>query len=344
MEFSQHTILHVDDYAPGRYARTKLLRQAGFHVREADAGSKALLLAIEYKPQLALLDVNLPDMSGFEVCRRLKQDPATAGILVVHLSATKIEPSDQVQGVETGADAYLVEPIEPDVLLATVRAMLRAQQSEQALALITAQEEERRRVARELHDDIGQRLAALLIELEMVQKTQSADGDLGGSLRSMTLQLQALSDDVGSMSHRLHPTVLEDLGIESALRELVAEFRRIHDMEVSLVCDRQARPLPVAVSTGLYRIAQEALRNAAKHASGAPVTLTLNGAADRLRLVIEDSGAGFQFDAPRREGALGLISMRERARLAGGTLLVGTEPGKGTRIEASVPCTVEVRE
>ena len=334
---SQQTILHVDDYEPGRYARTRLLQQAGFHVREADAGLPALRLAIECRPQLAILDVNLPDMSGFEVCRRLKQDPATAGILVLHLSATKIDPADQVQGLETGADAYLVEPIEPEVLLATVRAMLRAQQAEQALALITAQEEERRRVARELHDDIGQRLAALLIEIEMVQKTHSVNGDLGGSLKSMTLQLQSLSDDLGSMSHRLHPTVLEDLGIESALRELVAEFRRIHSMEVSLECGRLADTLPVAVSTALYRIAQEALRNAAKHANGAPVSLTLTETEGRVRLLIEDSGPGFQFDAPRRDGALGLISMRERARLAGGKLLVRTRPQSGTSIEVSVP-------
>ncbi len=336
LELRRPTILHVDDYAPGRYARTKLLQDAGFNVKEAAAGMEALRLAAEWKPQLAVLDVNLPDISGFEVCRRLKQDPATAGIVVLQLSATNIRPSDQVQGLEMGADAYLVDPVDPQVLVATIRAMLRAQQAEQALCLITAQEEERRRIARELHDDIGQKLAALAIEVDVLGQ-KHPQGELGASLSSVSRQVHAISDDVGTMSRRLHPSVLEDLGLESALAELGGEFRRIHKMKISASCCRLTQKLPIQVSTALYRVAQEALRNSSKHAPGAPVILELTERDGRVLLAIEDGGPGFHLDGPRDGRALGLINMQERARQAGGTFSIHTRPQEGTRIEVSVP-------
>lgn len=341
MELFRSTILHLDDYAPARYARTQILRQAGFEVKEAWTGAEALRLAIECKPQLAILDVNLPDMSGLEVCRRLKQDPATAGIIVLQLSAISTRPSDQVEGLETGADAYIVEPIEPEVLVATIRAMLRAQQAEQALSLITAHEEERRRLARELHDDVGQRLAALVIELEMLQKKYAERSELSQALKAVSLEAQSLSDDVSIISHQFHPVVLEDLGLESALRDLCAEFQRIHKMEISVSCDALQRKLSAPVSTALYRIAQEALRNASQHAPDAPVSLALTESEGGVRLVIEDCGPGFPLDAPRQGGALGLISMRERARMAMGTFSIRTRQPNGTSIEVSVPFAEE---
>lgn len=117
-------ILNVDDTDAGRYAVSRVLKQAGFEVMEAASGEDALRLAAQH-PDLILLDVNLPDMSGFEVCRRLKADPGTASIPVVHLSATYVGSSHQVQGMEGGADGYLTHPIEPQVLVATIRVFLR---------------------------------------------------------------------------------------------------------------------------------------------------------------------------------------------------------------------------
>jgi DNA-binding response OmpR family regulator len=104
-------ILNVDDYPPGLYARTRILRQAGFEVREASTGCEAVRLALGEQPDLVLLDVNLPDIDGFEVCRQIKANPRTASVLVLHLSATKIREGDRIRGLETGADGYLVEPI-----------------------------------------------------------------------------------------------------------------------------------------------------------------------------------------------------------------------------------------
>ena len=130
---SSQPILNVDDYTPGRYARTKLLRQAGFTVLEAATGKEALDQVSVGRPALVLLDVNLPDMSGFEVCRRIKKDPKTAATTVLHISASNVQVQHQVHGLDLGADGYLVEPIDSAVLVATVKAFLRARQAEDAL-------------------------------------------------------------------------------------------------------------------------------------------------------------------------------------------------------------------
>jgi PAS domain S-box-containing protein len=123
-------VLNVDDYEPTRYARTQVLRRAGFTVREATTGAEALRAALAHAPAVVLLDVNLPDMDGFEVCRRLKTEPRTAMIAVLHLSATFVNPGHRALGLEGGADGYLTEPVEPPVLVATINALLRIRRAE----------------------------------------------------------------------------------------------------------------------------------------------------------------------------------------------------------------------
>ena len=130
---SKATILNVDDNEAGRYARTRTLQTAGFEVLEAGTGAEALQLAKARQPQLVLLDVNLPDMTGYEVCRRIKTSSQTARTLVLHVSATFVNGSDQKRGLEGGADGYLAEPVDQEVLIATVKAYLRLVATEEAL-------------------------------------------------------------------------------------------------------------------------------------------------------------------------------------------------------------------
>jgi PAS domain S-box-containing protein len=130
METSKTIVLNVDDYEPGLYAKSRTLRLAGFEVYEAATGEDALRLAHEVKPQLLLLDVNLPDVSGIEICRRIKTDPSIDSILVIQTSATFTEVRDRVRGLEGGADAYLTEPIEAEELIANIRAILRLREAE----------------------------------------------------------------------------------------------------------------------------------------------------------------------------------------------------------------------
>ena len=142
-EVAPVTILNVEDYRASRAATTSLLEQAGYQVMEAETGTEALRLAETGSPQLILLDVKLPDFSGYEVCQRLKADPRTALVPVLQISGSMVEGQDKVRGLESGADGYLVKPVSPAELLATIRALLRMRQAE----LCVRESEERLRLA-----------------------------------------------------------------------------------------------------------------------------------------------------------------------------------------------------
>jgi len=143
-QLSKITILNVDDNEASRYAITRMLQQAGFTVMEAATGEEALNLAIK-NPDLIILDINLPDISGFEVCQRIKTNPHTASIPILHLSATYDDTESKVKGLEGGADAYLTYPVESQVLIATINALVRLKQAER----------EREKVTRELQEALS---------------------------------------------------------------------------------------------------------------------------------------------------------------------------------------------
>ena len=132
-------ILHIDDNEASRYVISRMLRQAGFNISEATTGEQGLQMAAKHKPDLIILDVQLPDLSGFEVCRQIKANPVTAIIPVLHLSASFVESSDKAQGLDSGADAYLVQPVEAIELIATIKSLLRIRQAEES-ALTLARE------------------------------------------------------------------------------------------------------------------------------------------------------------------------------------------------------------
>jgi len=132
------TVLIIDDDEAKRHAVAKILRKAGYLIREGETGVDALRLAAE-KPALIILDVKLPDVSGFEVCQRIKEDPATAAIPVLHISTTFVDIEDRIHGLEGGADGYLTDVLEPLELVATVKALLRAQKAEEAAQISTKQ-------------------------------------------------------------------------------------------------------------------------------------------------------------------------------------------------------------
>ncbi|HWN16589.1 MAG TPA: response regulator, partial [Candidatus Dormibacteraeota bacterium] len=133
MAESRGLILNVDDYEASRYARSQMLQRSGFRVLEAGTGAESIRLASERRPDLVLLDVNLPDMDGFEVCRRLRAQAATLTVPIVHISATFLSDRAEELAYEGGADSYLTDPVEPAVLLATIHSLLRLRRAEEGL-------------------------------------------------------------------------------------------------------------------------------------------------------------------------------------------------------------------
>ena len=202
--------------------------------------------------------------------------------------------------------------------------------------LIQAQEAERALLARDLHDDVTQRMAVLAIELGRAESS-APGGVQAETLRTVREGLVGLSEDIHSLAYQLHPSVLEELGLAEALRTECERKGRHGGFDVTLDLD----PVPAAVGKDatlcLYRVAQEALNNVARHASAHSSSVVLRPIDGGLLLAVKDDGVGFDPGEPRGRGSLGLVSMRERLRLVNGTLDIESAPGQGTGIVAWVP-------
>jgi PAS domain S-box-containing protein len=208
--------------------------------------------------------------------------------------------------------------------------------------LIVAQEAERTRIARELHDDVSQQLAGLCISLSSVrQRLGSPDGrdDVQEAVGSLQRRAIALAESVRQLSHDLHPSVLQHAGLVAALRAHCSEFEQHHKVGVSFLADSAALSLGAASELCLYRVAQEALRNTARHARARHAEVRLTRTAAAVELTVADDGQGFDISHAGRQGAgLGLRSIHERVRQAGGTVSIVAELRRGTTVQVRIPC------
>jgi len=181
---SNQIILNVDDHEAARYARSRILSSEGFRVLEASTGGEALAQAIEHHPDLILLDVHLPDVDGIEVCRRLKLEQQERPIMVLQISASALSPMHAKEALDAGADAYLMEPVDPDVLVATVRAMLRLHEAERALVHANRQLEIVNRELKRSNQDLQQFAFA-------------ASHDLQQPLRAISTLTEVIEQEIG---------------------------------------------------------------------------------------------------------------------------------------------------
>jgi signal transduction histidine kinase len=203
--------------------------------------------------------------------------------------------------------------------------------------LIGAQEKERARLARELHDDLSQSLALLAIQLEELGREPHEPGSIKKQVDHLASQIERLSADVHRISHELHPAKLGQLGLESALRGFCREIATAHGIKVDFDAAKVPRELPNDVSLCLYRIAQESLQNVVKHSGASTANVSICEEGGEVRLAVSDNGSGFDPDAPSSKKSIGLTSMKERARAVSGTLTVQSAPGTGSKIEVHVP-------
>jgi PAS domain S-box-containing protein len=204
--------------------------------------------------------------------------------------------------------------------------------------LIEAQEKERTRIARDLHDDFGQRLALLTIELELLQQSgPDLPDDVRTRISELGRQTSKIATDIQSLSHELHSSRLEYVGIAAAMRGFCQEFGEQQNVEVDFKTHDLPSNLLPDISLGLFRVLQEALHNSAKHSGVRRFEVRLWGTSDEIHLTVSDSGAGFDREAAKQSRGLGLISMEERLKLLDGTFSIESQPKRGTTIHACAP-------
>jgi PAS domain S-box-containing protein len=228
------------------------------------------------------------------------------------------------------------------------RAELALQESRQELRalagrLINAEERERKRISRELHDDLNQKLACLAFDTGGLQAMPfSSEDKIREELSNLRMRIVELSQHVREISHQLHPSILEDLGLTAALNELCEEFSARDGIKVLFRAETVPPAIPAEVATCLYRVAQEALHNVLKHAEGGSARMNISGDSMGIHLSIHDTGVGFDSEAELRRPGLGIVSMKERVRQVQGEFSIHSQSGQGTEVTVFVPLPKEV--
>ncbi|MGE3977679.1 MAG: PAS domain S-box protein [Nitrospira sp.] len=227
------------------------------------------------------------------------------------------------------------------VIVRDITDRLRTERQLQSLTteLMTAQEEERRRIARELHDDVNQRLALLAIDMaNMLSDPSALTTQVKETIQSLNRRLVRISDDVRRMAYQFHPSILDDLGLTAALKQMADEWSEKTGIKTVIVQEETTDPLPREIASCLYRVAQESLTNIMKHARAARVELELTCGDQEITLSIYDTGVGFDLtDIRARHPGLGLVNMRERVRSVQGRLDIQSQLGRGTHIIVHIP-------
>jgi len=343
------TVLIVDDDPTARETLVAILEGEGYDLQQAKDGIQALQILKQLQPDLILLDVMMPAMDGFEVCRRIRATPSLAEVPIILLTALDDRDS-LLRGIESGADDFLSKPPDRRELVARVRTITRLnryrtlmEQRENirrmAERVVAAQEEERQRISRELHDDLGQALTTHLITLRNLQQDLSLPTQrLFERLQSLYDQSYEIFGKIRTIARDLRPPVLDALGLKVAMQTYCTEFTRRTHLPVIFESDADASlpELTDAYNITLYRTLQEALTNVIKHAQASQVWVDLSMDDDQVTLTIQDNGIGFSGDRPGSNG-IGLAGLRERITIAGGSLMVSSTPKRGTILSAQFP-------
>ena len=505
---SEARILVVDDSDDLRNVFCRLLGRAGYEVLSAKTGAECLRVVTEQEPDLVLLDMVLPDMSGIQVCKQIKSDEQTNGTLVLSISGVQTSGTRQAESLDGGADGYITKPIDGPALLAHVNALLRTKRAEQAVQeindqlesrvlqrtaelvaanaflkqeisdrkridearkqaeekyhgifenaiegifqsapdggfisanpamarifgydsaeelindrkdiesqhyvdprrrkifeqlindkgvvqgfelqayrkdgsmiwtsenvravrnengtllyyegivedvtqrkqveaervellrrLVSAQEDEQRRISRELHDQMGQSLAALLLGLKSLKDSVKEESTIEGIQRLQDIT-NRIADEMHTLIRELRPTALDDLGLQTALANYLEEWSQRSSIAIDFhsngLLDQR---LGSQLESTIYRIVQEAVNNVIKHANAQNVSIILEKRGNRVLLIVEDDGVGFDAEAllkmPTKNRRFGLLGMQERVALVGGSVSIESTPGVGTTV------------
>jgi signal transduction histidine kinase len=370
-------VLVIDDTDANRYAVARVLRNAGLEVLEASTGGEGLRMTRAECPDLLLVDVKLPDMLGFEVTAQLKSAPETAHIIILNVSASYTDADSQVLGLGKGADAYLLHPVEPTVLVATVNALLRLRHAERRLsALLRERDALMQQLEHALHmrdeflsmatHELRGPLQTLMLRLQAFRRGATQDwatitperteSMIKASITQIERLVRLLEDllDISRMTESGIGLQLEEVN----LAELVGEVHeRMSDQFAQAGClvslDAATPVVGCWDRMRLEQVVSNLLSNAARYAAGKPVAIEVAGDADQARLTVRDEGIGIsaedrqrifrrfervESDRAGRSFGLGLWIVHRIVQALGGRIDVASEPGRGSTFCVELPC------
>jgi len=351
-------ILIVDDDPVARETLEIILENEAYRFSMASSGPQAIEKAQNEFPDLILLDVMMPEMDGFEVCRRIRSIPEIAEVPVIILTALDDQQS-LLRGIEAGADDFLSKPFNRVELRARVATTIRLNRyrrllQERALTrkltheIINLQEKERQRIAQELHDELGQSLTSLVIGLKLLQdQLTPAQQKAREQIAAMLDVTDQVLTHMRLLSHELRPPALDLLGLTPTLQGYCRDFTRRFQTPVLFSVQGSIPNLPDPYNLTLYRFLQEALTNIARHAQASQVWVKLSAEGEGIQLAVRDDGIGFPYPVYETSSApvnlqdhsqgIGLMGMQERISWLNGRLKIESKPGEGTLLLAWLP-------
>lgn len=343
----QAKILLVDDEPKSLFALQELLSGLGQNLMVAQSGEEALRLALKNDFAVILLDVRMPGIDGFETARLIRGRERSRLTPIIFLTAEADQMNQVFRGYEVGAVDYLQKPVVPEILKSKVAVFVdlhrkseRLKESEDKLRrlaahLISVREEERAHIAREIHDELGQVLTGLKMEVTWLAK-RLREKPLIEKTDSMCKLIDTTVQTVRKIATGLRPEMLDDMGLIAAVGWQAKEFQK----RTGIRCRAKLPPevkLDIDVSTTMFRIFQEILTNVARHSRATRVDMELTIAEDKVGLEVVDNGVGIADSDLNGKKSLGLLGMHERALLFGGEVKITGTPGHGTRVSVSIP-------
>ena len=348
-------ILMVDDQPAKLLSYEVMLEELGENLLKATSGREALEMLLKTDVAVVLMDVSMPELDGFQLAEMIREHPRFQKTAIIFISAVHLTDLDRLKGYERGAVDYISVPVIPDLLRAKVSVFAELHRKARQLeilnqelrrlshSLMTAQDEERRRISRELHDGLGQDLTAVKMILGgLVQPNQLKDSAENKTIAEVLSMMDSAIEQVRTMSHLLHPPLLDEMGLLSALRWYTEGFAKRSGVETVLDVPKNFPRLEPEIEMAIFKIVQESLTNVFRHAEAKRAVVQLEERDGNALISIEDNGKGVGSGAeelhPNSYG-IGVIGIKQRAAEYDGQVTL-RNTGSGTRVEVKIPLPV----
>jgi signal transduction histidine kinase len=358
-EQSKINILMIDDQPAKLLSYEVILRELGENLIKAQSAREGLDYLLKTDVAVVLMDVSMPEIDGFELADMIRQHPRFQRTAIIFISAVHLAEIDQLKAYQRGAVDYISVPIVPELLRAKVSIFVdlyrKTRQMETlnselrtlSLRLMSVQDEERRRIARELHDSSGQMVAALAMNNGLALSQAGALNSAAlEALRQNDTLLQQLSKEIRTISHLLHPPLLDEIGLLPAIKILAEGFAQRSEIKVDVEFAPEIGRFTPYIEISIFRIVQECLTNVHRHSGSSTAAVSIDISDDKvLSIQVRDEGKGMSAEnggpkASARSG-VGLSGMRERVKELGGDLEIHSG-GNGTTVTARFPVRATV--